>query len=114
MTERDPFGRDTDEDPLAAMGWSGAPTALTTDQVVVEAPPPQRVPAAAVPHHDHDLPHEPDLPDGSAPPAAPRIFRVPPLVRWLPRLLFVGAFIAVVFALAIPAIKDVADEIDDI
>src|SRR4051794_12397102 len=37
MAERDPFGRDTGEDPLAEMGWSASRA----------APPPERVAAGA-------------------------------------------------------------------
>ena len=108
MAERDPFGRDTREDPLAAMGWSDAPaTAAESDaaagRVVVEPPPDSS--AVAV-----DLPGEPRP---RRPPRASRTHRPPAVMRWLPRLLFAGAVIVVLVAIAVPVVDNVADELDD-
>jgi hypothetical protein len=115
MAEPDPFGRKQGEDPLAAMGWSdapaapaeAAPAAVTTDAASTATAGdafgvPEQIERAR--RTGAPAPRRPDRPSRFS-------------IGWLPKLLFFGAVLVVIAAVAIPvvtAVDDAFDTVDDI
>ena len=99
MAEKDAFGRDQGEDPLAAMGWD--------DSAVVSEP--GAVATAPPPAHERAV--------GVAPGALPGAPRGPRLARALVAVVTVFAFLALVGAILVPrivdAVQSLGDELED-
>ena len=119
--ERDAFGREIEDDPLADMGWSpeAAPPAERVEVVAgdpLTAPPsePEQAPASTPPRSE-PLFSEPEPAPYYEPPPPPEPMRPVRTFRigWLVKLLIVGSILVAGAAIAIPVFNDVKDAIDD-
>lgn len=125
MAEPDPFGRGKDEDPLAAMGWSDAGAAPAEVETRAESASIVRgeTAASASAGSSRDAAATQSAGDAFGAPeverrerhrAASRPHRPSRVFRWLPRLLFLGAVLVVVAAVAIPLAGEVDDAFDSV
>ena len=114
MAEPDAFGRNKGEDPLAAMGWSDVPTA--PPEAAPEAMSTDVSSTATAGDAFGVMPEEAErrrrtvaaAPAQVTPPGSPRTFRI----GWLPKLLFFGAVLTIIAAIAIPVVMAVDEAFD--